>query len=51
MVDGSGKPEVKPGLDKTANSTNCAYADGLLYFRAESNTDSRVVCYDLSAAA
>jgi len=32
-----------------ANSTSIAYADGLLYFRTESNTDARVVCYDLRA--
>jgi hypothetical protein len=50
-VDGCGEREVKPGPGKAANSTSCAYADGLLYFRTESHTDARVVCYDLRAGA
>jgi len=48
-VGGAGKPEIKPGPGPAANSTSCAYADGLLYFRTESNTDARLVCYDLHA--
>jgi len=50
-VEGTGKSEVGPGAGQAANSTSCAYADGLLYFRTESNTDARLVCYDLRAAA
>jgi len=48
-VGGAGKPEINPGPGPAANSTSCAYAEGLLYFRTESSTDARLVCYDLRA--
>jgi hypothetical protein len=50
-VGGAGKQEIRSGPGKAANSTSCAYAGGLLYFRTESRTDGRMVCYDLRARA
>ncbi len=52
VVGDSDKRELRPGPGPAANSTSCAYADGLLYFRTEpKNGDGRLVCYDLRARA